>query len=210
MLAGLVIVFFLTLLILAESADWGEKLRTVAQPRTEWRLTESAEVIAGKVRTYLLVRTVLGLATAALYALWLWLFGVELIFVWALLTFLLSFVPVVGSLIAGLLPVTFALVMQDWGTALMVGAGILVIEQVMGNYVEPKLEGDHIAVSPLVVLMSLLFWSWIWGIPGALLAVPATASLAVLGAHVPALRSWALLLTNRTTMRGLREVTRLK
>ena len=206
--AGLVLIFFLTLLILIESDDWRLKLQTVARAPVRWRLNESVGVIAGKVRAYLVVRAVLGIVTAALYAAWLWFFGVGLILVWALLTFLLNFIPTLGSLIAGALPVIYALLTQDLGTALLVGAGILVIEQVMGNYVDPRLAGNHIAISPLVILLSLLFWGWIWGIAGALLAVPVTVALVVLGSYVPALRPWSLLLSDRTTMRGLDDATR--
>lgn len=206
--SALVVIFFLTLLILIESRDWGRKISTITHWRTEWRLTESAEVIAQKVRAYLLIRGVLGLATAALYGLWLWFFGAGLIFVWALLTFLLNFIPTVGSIIAGLLPVIYIVATQDLGTAVAVGAGLLVIEQVMGNFIDPKVSGNRISVSPLVVLVGLLFWSWIWGIPGALLAAPVTVALVVLGAHVPILRPWALLLSDRTDMEGLRKATR--
>lgn len=208
--SALVVIFFLTLLILIESRDWGRKISTITHWRTEWRLTESAEVIAQKVRAYLLIRGVLGLATAALYGLWLWFFGAGLIFVWALLTFLLNFIPTVGSIIAGLLPVIYVVATQDLGTAVAVGAGLLVIEQVMGNFIDPKVSGNRISVSPLVVLVGLLFWSWIWGIPGALLAAPVTVALVVLGAHVPILRPWALLLSDRTDMEGLTEATRPK
>ena len=102
----------------------------------------------------------------------------------------------------------YALVTQDFSTALYVAIGVLVIEQVMGNLVDPKVSGDRIAVSALVVLVALLFWSWLWGIPGALLAGPVTVSLIVIGAHVPALRPWALLLSDRTDMAGLREATK--
>ena len=208
--SALVVIFFLTLLILIESRDWGRKISTITHWRTEWRLTESAEVIAQKVRAYLLIRGVLGLATAALYGLWLWFFGAGLIFVWALLTFLLNFIPTVGSIIAGLLPVIYIVATQDLGTAVAVGAGLLVIEQVMGNFIDPKVSGNRISDSPLVVLVGLLFWSWIWGIPGALLAAPVTVALVVLGAHVPILRPWALLLSDRTDMEGLTEATRPK
>ena len=208
--SALVVIFFLTLLILIESRDWGRKISTITHWRTEWRLTESAEVIAQKVRAYLLIRGVLGLATAALYGLWLWFFGAGLIFVWALLTFLLNFIPTVGSIIAGLLPVIYIVATQDLGTAVAVGAGLLVIEQVMGNFIDPKVSGNRISVSALVVLVGLLFWSWIWGIPGALLAAPVTVALVVLGAHVPILRPWALLLSDRTDMEGLTEATRPK
>lgn len=206
--SALVVIFFLVLLILIESDDWRQKISAITHPRTEWRLTESAEVIARKVRVYLLVRAVLGLITAALYGLWLWIFGAGLVVVWAIVTFLLNFVPTVGSIIAGLLPTIYVFATQDFGTAVAVGLGLLVIEQIMGNYVDPKVAGSKIAVSPLVVLVALLVWSWIWGIPGALLAVPVTVSLIVLGAHVPILRPWALLLSDRTDMEGLKDATR--
>lgn len=206
--SGLVIILFFTLLILIESDDWRRKISTITHPRDEWRLTESAEVIAQKVRAYLLIRALLGLITAALYGLWLWFFGTGLILVWVILTFLLNFIPTVGSIIAGLLPVVYVFMTQDVGTAVIVGLGILVIEQIMGNYVDPKVEGKRVSVSPLVVLVALLAWSWVWGIPGALLAVPVTVSLIVLGAHVPVLRPWALLLSDRTDMEGLKDATR--
>jgi len=206
--SALVVIFFLTLLILIESEDWRQKIRTITHRRNEWRLTESAEVIAHKVRVYLLVRAVLGLITAALYGLWLWVFGAGLVVVWMILTFLLNFVPTVGSIIAGLLPTIYVFVTQDFGTAVAVGIGLLVIEQIMGNYVDPKVAGNKVAVSPLVVLVALLVWSWVWGVPGALLAVPVTVALVVLGAHVPILRPWALLLSDRTDMEGLHKATR--
>ena len=206
--SALVVIFFLTLLILIESDDWRKKIASITHGRNEWRLTESAEVIAQKVRAYLLIRAVLGLITAALYGLWLWFFGVGLILVWAILTFLLNFVPTVGSIIAGLLPTVYAFVTLDFGTAVGVGIGLLLIEQVMGNFVDPKVAGSRVAVSPLVVLVALLIWSWIWGVPGALLAVPVTVSLIVLGAHVPVLRPWALLLSDRTDMAGLKDATK--
>ncbi|WP_299364512.1 AI-2E family transporter [uncultured Paracoccus sp.] len=210
LVAGVALILFLTLLLLIESGEWRGKIRTIMQPRNEWRLTESADVIAGKVRDYLGMRAVVGAATALLYALWLWLFGVDLVLVWALLTFLLNFVPTIGSLIAGLLPVAYAMITQSWGSALAVGAGLLVIEQVMGNYFDPRLLGRSIALSPLVILVSLVFWGWVWGIAGTLLAVPVTVAMVVLGAHVPVLRPYALLLTDRTSMRGLDEATRAK
>ena len=206
--SALVVIFFLTLLILIESGDWRKKIASITHRRNEWRLTESAEVIAQKVRAYLLIRAVLGLITAALYGLWLWFFGVGLILVWAILTFLLNFVPTVGSIIAGLLPTVYAFVTLDFGTAVGVGIGLLLIEQVMGNFVDPKVAGSRVAASPLVVLVALLVWSWIWGVPGALLAVPVTVSLIVLGAHVPVLRPWALLLSDRTDMAGLKDATK--
>lgn len=206
-LGGVVLVLFLTLLILAESGEWRQKVGAAASWGTEWHLRESAEVIAGKVRAYLLAQALLGLASAALYALWLWLWGVDLILVWALLILALNFIPTVGSLVGGTLPVAFAALTIGPGAALGVGAGIVVIETVMGNLVGPKVQGRNVALSPLVVLVALVFWGWAWGVAGALLAVPVTVALVVLGAHVPALRPWALMLSNQTDWAGLDAAT---
>jgi AI-2 transport protein TqsA len=205
---GLVLVLFLTLLLLGESGDWRRKV-TAALPWPDgWRLRESADVIAAKTRAYLLIQAGLGLVSAVLYALWLGAWGVGLLLVWPLLIFVLNFVPTIGSLIGGALPVAYTLLTRDLGTALAVGAGIVVIENVMGNLVGPRLQGRNVALSPLVVLMSLVFWGWAWGIAGALLAVPATTALVVLGAHVPVLRPWALMLSNRTDWAELDEAMR--
>lgn len=153
------------------------------------------------------MRVVLGLATSALYCAWLWLFDVDLIVVWALVSFLLNFIPTIGSIVAGSVIVLYTFITRDLGTAAAVGAGILVIEQIMGNYVDPKLAGRSIALSPLVVMVALIFWGWVWGIAGALLAVPMTTVLVVIGAHIPATRPLALLLTDRTSMKGLDDAT---
>lgn len=208
LVAGLVLIFFLTLLILLESGEWRRKLHEIARPMLQWQILDSAEVIASKVRRYLAIQAVLGLATAVLYGLWLWFWDVDLILVWSLLTLLLVFIPTVGSLIAGVLPVAYTLLTQDLATALGVGAGLLVIEQIMGNFAEPRFQGRNIALSPLVILGSLTFWVWVWGLAGALLAVPVTVALLVIGAHMPATRPWALLLSDQTDIEGLREVTR--
>lgn len=208
--AALVMILFLTLLILLESEKWRKKVETITTERGEWRLLASAGVISQKMRQYLLIRSVLGLITGGLYGLWLWFFGTDLILVWAVLSFVLNFIPVIGAIIAGVLPVIYVFATKDFGTAVIVGMGILVIEQILGNYVDPKLSGDRVAVSPLVVLAGLLFWSWLWGIPGALLAAPVTVALVVVGAHVPVLRPWALLLSDRTDMAKLNEATRKK
>jgi AI-2 transport protein TqsA len=207
-LGGLLLVMFLTLLILGESGDWRRKAAAALPWPDGWRLRESSEVIAQKMRAYLLIQAGLGFVSASLYALWLGFWGIGLLLVWPLLIFVLNFIPVVGSLVGGTLPVAYTLLTRDLGTAIWVGLGIAVIENVMGNIVQPRVQGRNVALSPLVVLVALVFWGWAWGIAGALLAVPVTVALVVLAAHVPSLRPWALMLSNRTEWAGLDEATR--
>ncbi|MBB4658977.1 AI-2 transport protein TqsA [Parvularcula dongshanensis] len=199
------LVFFFALIMLTEAQDWRAKIDAVSGDPLEHDWFEVAEAAGQRFRWYLFVRTVLGLATALLYAGWLWAFGLDFVLVFGILTFLLGFVPTLGSLISGLLPFLFALATRDTGTALIIGAGLFVIEQVMGSYVDPKMQGRELSLSPLVILFSLLLWSFIWGIPGALIAVPMTVLIVIVLAHIDPLRPVALLLSGNTTYDGLDE-----
>jgi AI-2 transport protein TqsA len=202
-LGGAALVFFLTLLMLVEAPRWREKLRLIGDRNGESEALRATHAIAGGIRRYLWARTLLGLLTGVLYALWLWAFGVDLLFVWFLLAFLLNYIPTVGSLVAGGLAAGYAFLTKDLGTAAIVGGGILAIEQVIGNYVDPRVQGRQVAISPLVLLIALLLWSWIWGLAGAFLAVPMTITIMIVTANVGPLRPVALLLSDETDEAGL-------
>ena len=207
MLAGLSLVIFLTLMMLIEAPAWHAKLDTATTKRAEHDLRHALLTIADRLRRYLLIRAAMGVLTAVLYAAWLWLFGIDLILVWALLAFALNFVPTLGSLLSGVLPVIYAFTQKDPGTAFFIGAGIFAIEQVIGNFVDPRVQGKQVSVSPVVILIVLVFWSWLWGIAGTLLAVPISAALVIFFSHFKALRPIALFLSNETSMDDLERAT---
>lgn len=205
-LSGAVLAFFLTLLMLIEADGIRRRVSRLLDPDERGGVFESAEVIGRQLRRYLAIRAAMGALTAVLYVAWLWITGVDLLLVWALLTFLLSFVPTLGSIAAGLLPTAYALVTRDVGGAVLVGAGLLVIEQVIGNFVDPRISGRLVSVSPLVILISLVAWGWLLGAPGLLLAVPLTIAAMVICAHVRPLRPVALMLSDRTRMEDVDEL----
>ena len=113
-----------------------------------------------------------------------------------MLTFLLSFVPNLGSILSGILPTIYAFTTKDIGTAIAVGAGLTLIEQVIGNYIDPRVQGRLVAVSPTVIFAGLLVFAWIWGAPGALLATPVLIAAVIAFTHLDAMRPVALLLSN--------------
>ena len=195
-LSGLVLVLFLVLLMLLEARRWCERVRASLAGGPARATLDVVATVSGQVRQYLLVRTMLGAITAVIEGLWLWLAGVELALVWAMLFLLLNFIPTIGSVIAAIPPALAALVTLGPGRALLAIAGMFVIEQVMGNFVDPKLVGKRLSISPLVVLVAVVFWGWVWGVAGALLAVPMTVAIIVAFAHVRALRPVALLMSN--------------
>lgn len=203
--AALVLIFFFILLMLTEAGDWRAKLEAMSGSGRGRRWAEVAGTIGQRFRRYFLARLMLGVITGVLYGTWLALFGVPLVLVWGILAVLLNFIPTIGSIIAGTLPVLFAFAQQDARTAAIVAVGLIVIEQIMGNYVDPKLMGRQLSLSPLVVLVSLLLWTWVWGLPGALVATPMTMLLVIVLSQLPALKPVALLLSNEREYAGLDE-----
>lgn len=201
--ATLSLIVFLVLLMLIETPLIAAKLRSVTGRSSgeAWRALVLA--VAARVRRYLVIRTVLGILTGVLYMAWSWLWGLDFIIVWGLLAFLLNYIPTVGSLVAGILPAGLAFLQLGFWPAVAYGGGLLLIEQIMGNYVDPKMQGRELALSPLAVFISLIFWSWLWGLAGALVAVPMTLVVMFVSAQMPVLRPVALFLSDRLNARDL-------
>jgi AI-2 transport protein TqsA len=94
---------------------------------------------------------------------------------WGILAFALNYIPAIGSVIAGIPPVLLSLLVTgDWKHAVIVAGGYLLINGILGNFLEPTLLGRRFGISTLVVVISVIFWGWIWGPIGMLLAVPLT------------------------------------
>lgn len=201
--AMLLLVFFYTLLMLLEAPRWYAKSQSALGHDDSQAVQDVVQAIARKVRQFLVLRTLLGFITAILQAVWLWIIGVPLAIVWGLIFFVFNYVPTLGSVAASIPPTFMALVMMGWEHAIVAFVGIAVIEQFMGNFVDPKMQGHRLTISPLVVLLSVVFWGWVWGVPGALLAVPMTATLIIICAHVPSLEPIALLLSRTSSHKRL-------
>ncbi|MEM6929042.1 MAG: AI-2E family transporter, partial [Myxococcota bacterium] len=100
--------------------------------------------------------------------------GLEFAVMWGLLAFLLNYIPTIGSFVAAVPATMLALVTLDWEATLGLSLGYLVINTTLGNFIEPRLMGQSLGLSPLVVFFSLVFWGWLWGPVGMLLCVPLT------------------------------------
>jgi AI-2 transport protein TqsA len=148
-----------------------------------------------EVRKYLVLKTLISLANGLEVWLVLALFGVDFAALFGLLAFLLNFVPNIGSLIATVLRVGF--VYFQFGTfwtpflVLVITVGI---DEILGTVIEPRVLGKGLDLSPLLVFFSLLFWGWLWGIPGMILSVPLTAVIRIVCQNIPALRPVAVLM----------------
>jgi AI-2 transport protein TqsA len=171
-LPHLIVMPLLVFFALAEIAGFGDKLRFIL-PDTSTGL-ERVETAAREVQKYLLVKTITSFVAALLIGIWLVIFKIDFAVLLAVLAFLLHFVPNLGSAIAMVPGILVALLQHGPGTALAVAIGYLVINGIVGNVIEPKVMGRTLGLSPLVVLLAMVFWGWLWGPIGALLSVPLT------------------------------------
>lgn len=132
--------------------------------------------ITQQIQGYIAAKFLISLLTGSLVGVILWLFGVDFAIVWAVLTFLLNFIPNIGSVIAVILPALMTLVQfESFGYTLLVSLIIVGVQNIIGNIIEPKIMGNRLGLNPLVILLSLLVWGYIWGIMGMFLSVPLTA-----------------------------------
>ncbi len=187
------LVFFFTLLMLIEAGIWQRKAEAALGRSAEMR--EAGATIGHKVRWYLLIRSFSGALSGGLIALWLWLIGVDFALLWGVMFFLFNYAPTVGSIVAGVLATVVALLQLGPVWAAVAAFGMIAIDQAIGNFLDPHLQGRTLDISPLVVLVSVIFWGWIWGIPGMLLAVPMTAAMITICEQVPALQPIAILMS---------------
>ncbi len=147
-------------------------------------LIDTIDQITLKVRQYLGITALTSLITGMASALWAFTMGLELALVWGVLNFLLNFIPVVGNIV-GILPPTLyaAIQFQNLTTTIVVFVGFAVLQIVISNFLYPALQGRRLALPAVVIVAAIAIWTWIWGIAGAVLAVPLTATLLIAGEH---------------------------
>ncbi|MEM8964493.1 MAG: AI-2E family transporter [Acidobacteriota bacterium] len=173
-----------------------------AKMRAAFPIGESgmARVFKAKreVQLYLGIKTLVSLVTGVAAGTWVALLGVDYPLLWGLIAFLFNYIPTLGSIIAGIAPVLLTLVDIGPASAAGVALGYVVINVILGNFVEPHLMGRQFGLSTLVVFLSLVFWGWLWGPVGMLLSVPLTMVVKILLENSPDLR-WIGVLLGRPT-----------
>ena len=149
-----------------------------------------------QIQRYLGIKTVISFITGLLATIVLLIFGVDFAIVFGFFTFILNFIPNLGSIIATSLPLIIAVFQFDnlW-PAFWILIILGTIQMSLGNFIEPRIMGRGLGLSPLVVLFSLFFWGWLWGLPGMILAVPIAAVIKIVTSNIPALKFISVLLS---------------
>ena len=194
-LGKLLLVFLFLVFIVSGRGRAAAKIPRALGDGQAGRVRTILEAINGQVRTYLVIKTAMSLLNGLMVWAVLAIFGVDFAALFGLLAFLLNFIPNIGSMVATTLRVGFAFF--QFGTfwtpfwILVVTVGL---DNLLGNLLEPKIMGKGLGLSPLLVFFSLLFWGWLWGIPGMILSVPLTALVKIVCQNIPPLRPVAVLM----------------
>jgi predicted PurR-regulated permease PerM len=194
-LTAFVLVIAFLVFGLLEAPDFQAKLGSIVPQQRVNAWFDAINTITSDFQRYIIVRTLIGVITGVLVALFSWLIGLDFALIWGLTNFLLNYIPTLGSIVAVVPPVLFGLVQfQSIPMALLVLLGVGGVQFVMGQYIDPLLQGKYLALSPLVVLLSVTFWGWLWGVAGAFIGVPLTIGIVITCRHFERTRWIATLL----------------
>lgn len=181
-LSLLALVLLIVAFLLVELLGIEEKLRLVFKHPDLG--IEQFRRAAAHVQLYILVKTGANALTGILVALWLAAFRVDFALLWGVLAFMLSYIPTIGTLLLAVPVLAVTLLQYGFGTALVVGVGYVLINTAIAALVEPRVFGQALGLSPLVVFVSMVCWGWLWGPIGAVLSVPLTVVAKIVLAYV--------------------------
>lgn len=187
------------LFLLLEEPIFPKKLKAMYPDKKKYNhINELVSKIDHSIGNYIALKTVVSLLTGFLSYFALLFIGVDAPLFWAFLIFILNFIPTIGSLIATIFPAVFAILQfGELTPGFLVLAIVGSVQLIVGNLVEPRLLGNSLNISPLVVFLTLAIWSVMWGITGMLLSVPITVILIIIMSEFPGTKPIAILLSQR-------------
>jgi predicted PurR-regulated permease PerM len=171
-------IFILALFLLLELDSIN--LKTLAVLRSSNNTVDYLNKIGKSIRHYLSIKTITSLLTGILIWIGLLIIGVDYAIIWGLIAFLFNYIPNIGSIIAAIPAVLFALVQLGLGGVLWTSVIFVAVNMIIGNAVEPKMMGRGLGLSTFVVFLSLIFWGYILGAVGMFLSVPLTMAIKII------------------------------
>ena len=158
---------------LLEVDDMRHKIQRMENREAARILLDGAVASARKFRKYMLVRTQMSVLTGALVFACLQIAGLRFAAEWGVIAFVLNYIPFIGPFIATLFPTMFAVAQFEvWQSAVGVFVCLNIVQFVVGSYIEPRICGNVLSISPFVVLFAVFFWTFLWGLFGAFIGVP--------------------------------------
>ena len=195
-ISNLFLIFIFFIFILAGRGKTKGKLKKSLNKKNSRKVIEVIEKIDSQIQKYLAIKTIVSLFTGIFVTVVLLIFGVDFAIVFGFITFLMNYIPNIGSFIATAFPIIIAFFQFEtiW-PAFWIMVLLMSIQMIMGNFIEPRLMGRGLGLSPLVVLFFLFFWGWLWGIPGMILSVPIAAIVKIICSNIEELNFIAALMS---------------
>ncbi len=174
---------------LLEIPDFHRKAEALANRSAARVLVDGSTATAVKFRKYMLVRTQMSVMTGLLVGVFAWITGLQFAVEWGVIAFALNYIPFLGPFIATLFPTLLAMTQfHSWQSVLAIFICLNIIQFVIGSYVEPRLSGSMLSVSPFVVLFAIFFWTFLWGLFGTFIGVPIILAILTFCAQDPSSR----------------------
>lgn len=193
---GALVLLLLFCMLLQREDLRGRLIRLVGSSNIS-ATTRGMDDAAQRVSRYLLMQLIVNASYGVVIAIGLYFIGVPSAFVWGILAAVLRFIPYIGAWIAAAFPIILSLAVSDsWMMPIYTVALFLVVELLSNNVMEPMLYGSSTGVSSIALIIAAVFWTWIWGAAGLVLATPLTVCLVVMGHHVPRLSILSVLLSD--------------
>ena len=191
-----IIVVYAIFILLEESTFKTKLEKLLPQTDAYEEQFDLIKKIERSVSKYLGLKTLICLMTSVLSYFALVLIGVDFPVFWAFLIFILNYIPIIGSYVATFLPVAFALLQfGSFPPAIFVLLSVGSIQLVIGNFIDPRIMGNNVNLSPLVIILSLSFWGAIWGVIGMFLSVPLMIIVLIVFAKIPRFQPLAILMS---------------
>ncbi len=201
--ASTILVIVLVFFLLKDREKLRDKILRLAGRANLTVTTQAIGEMTHRITRYLLTQAALNFGFGVLVGLGLWLIGLPHAFLWAVVAALARFIPYIGAVAAAAVPIVLAFaVFPGWTQPLAVALLFLTLDQLIGGFIEPLVVGHRVGVSPVAILVAAIFWGWLWGPVGLLLAVPITVCLTVGGEFIPALRPFSILLGREAPLEG--------
>lgn len=193
----LLITLFFMLFMVGEGERFVRRVQNAYDPAPAQRILTVTRKFNQSIQRYLMIKAVVSGITGLCSYFIMLAFGLDFAGVLAVFVFLSNFVPYVGSIVSTSLPVLLALLQfPTWKTAVFILIGIMVVQQVMGNIVEPRIQGRGLNVSPLLILLFLVYFSWMWGIVGMIVCMPVAAGVRIVLEEFDSTRPLAKMMMN--------------
>jgi predicted PurR-regulated permease PerM len=183
--------------LLFEPRCFGSKLHAqMPDPERAHRLRAVLGRISRQIEGYVWVKTLTSLLTGVVSFVIMWAVGVDFAEFWALVIFLLNFIPIIGAMLGVIFPSLLAMVQfETIGPFLVVSSALAATQFVVGNLIEPRLMGRQLNLSPLVIILSLAFWGALWGVVGMILCIPIAVIIMIVCGHFEPTRPVAIMLS---------------